>query len=113
MVLIIRSDLRLTKGKIASQASHAAVMCFKKTLESNPMVANKWLALGQPKIVLKIDSLTEMEILHKQAMDSGITNVIIHDAGRTQIAAGTATALGLGPDYNDKIDTLVKDLKLL
>lgn len=113
MVLVIRSDLKLTKGKIASQTAHAAVICFKKALDSNPKLATKWFGVGQPKIVLKVDSLVELENLNSLAKDSGVIASLVLDAGRTQISPGTATCLGLGPDYDEKIDALVKDLKLL
>lgn len=113
MVLIIRADLKLTKGKASSQVAHAAVMCFNKTLEINVTLANKWLSVGQPKIVLKVDSLLQLENLRHLATESGVTCSLVQDAGRTHIAPGTATCLGLGPDYDEKIDALVKDLKLL
>lgn len=113
MVLVLRTDLKLTKGKIASQVAHAAVICFKQTLDTNPSLANEWLAVGQPKIVLKVESLPELEGLQQRAADLKLITAIVRDAGRTQIAAGTATCLGLGPDYDDKIDALVKELKLL
>lgn len=113
MVLIFRSDLKLTKGKTASQASHAAVMCFRKTLECDSSLANKWLKIGQPKIVLKVESLADLENLQKSAENAGIVSSLVLDAGRTHISPGTATCLGLGPDYDEKIDALVKELKLL
>lgn len=113
MVLVIRADLKLTKGKTASQAAHAAVMCFKKTFENNPKLASVWLNVGQPKIVLKVDTLEDLESLKSLAKEAGVTTSMVHDAGRTQIASGTATCLGLGPDYDEKLDKLVKHLKLL
>lgn len=88
-------------------------MCFKQTLDSNVTLADKWLKVGQPKIVLKVDSQSDLERLQKLARESGVTNTLVLDAGRTHIAPGTATCLGLGPDYDEKIDALVKDLKLL
>lgn len=35
--------------------------------------------------------------LRKRATEKGIINSVIHDAGRTQIAAGSMTVLGVGP----------------
>lgn len=103
------------KGKLASQTAHAAVSCFVKSLESKSKqsIASKWLKCGQPKIVLKVDTLEELEDLRNKANESDITTSLIQDAGRTQISAGTATCLGIGPDYDEKIDEIVKHLKLL
>jgi peptidyl-tRNA hydrolase, PTH2 family len=88
-------------------------MCFKKTLESDSSLASKWLKVGQPKIVLKVESLEELENLRDLANKAGVVSTLILDAGKTQISPGTATCLGLGPDYDEKIDALVKELKLL
>lgn len=113
LVLIIRSDLKLTKGKTASQAAHASIMCFTKALKTDPSLASEWLSVGQPKIVLKVDSLLELETLYTFAKDSGVISSLVLDAGRTHLAPGTATCLGLGPDYDEKLNALVKDLRLL
>jgi peptidyl-tRNA hydrolase len=113
LVLVIRADLKLTKGKIASQTAHAAVSCFKKALDSKPKIAEKWLSIGQPKIVLKVENISDLETLRDRSHAADILTSLILDAGRTQISPGTATCLGIGPDYDEKIDAIVKDLKLL
>ncbi|KAG5683138.1 hypothetical protein PVAND_012438 [Polypedilum vanderplanki] len=113
LVVVIRVDLKLTKGKTASQAAHAAVSCFKKALDTKESVAMKWFNLGQPKIVLKVDTEDEIMNLRQKAIDSDLVTALIRDAGRTQIASNTVTCLGIGPDYDEKIDAIVKDLKLL
>lgn len=63
--------------------------------------------------MLKVDTLEELERLQSAAHGANVVAEVVRDAGRTQIAAGTATSLGLGPDYDEKLDALVKDLKLL
>ena len=45
-------------------------------------------------------------------MSIGVNAAIIHDAGRTQIAAGSATVLGLGPAPKAVLDQITGDLKL-
>lgn len=113
LVLVVRTDLKLSKGKTCSQVAHAAVACFKTAMESNSSLANKWLFIGQPKIVLKAESLSQLEDLQRQAQESNVISALVKDAGRTQITPGTVTVLGLGPDYDEKLDAIVKDLKLL
>lgn len=113
LAIIVRTDLKLSRGKIASQAAHAAVIAFKQTLDDNPKLAEKWLSVGQPKIVLKVDSLDELERLKSRADQKSLMTSLVRDAGRTQIIAGTTTCLALGPDYDERIDEIIKELKLL
>lgn len=56
-----------------------------------------WESQGQSKITLKIDTEKEMMELKRKAKESGLISVIIQDAGRTQIAAGSSTVLVIGP----------------
>lgn len=54
-----------------------------------------------------------LQELAMKAKKMGVTNVIIHDAGHTQVASGTATVLGLGPATNNQLDAISGHLKLL
>lgn len=85
MVLIVRNDLKMGKGKIASQCSHAAILCYQKSLQRNSNLLKKWIMCGQPKIVLKVDSLSEIEELQKKAEELDIVAEVVRDAGRTQV----------------------------
>ena len=72
----------------------------------------RWENGGQPKIALKVDSEDELQLLQAQAVSLGLCAKIIHDAGRTQIAAGSATVVGiLGP--KSVVDQVTGHLKLL
>lgn len=118
LVLIVRSDLKMSKGKTAAQCAHAAVLCVQEAQYSNSQntkeILKYWLIEGQPKIVLKVDGgYDELIKLQDQATRVGVVAALVQDAGRTQLAAGTATVLGIGPDAVEKIDKLVAHLKLL
>jgi peptidyl-tRNA hydrolase len=52
-------------------------------------------------------------MLQAQAMSLGLCARIIHDAGRTQIASGSATVLGVGPAPRSMVDQVTGGLKLL
>lgn len=72
----------------------------------------RWESGGQPKIAVQVKSEEELETLQAQAFSLGLCARIIHDAGRTQITAGSATVLGvLGP--KSVVDQVTGGLKLL
>jgi len=101
------------KGKIASQCGHAAIQCYKIGMKSQEKVVANWLKCGQPKVVLKISSESELELLHQKAVTSGLTSYVVRDAGKTQLDAGTATVLGIGPGDKELLDLITGNLKLL
>lgn len=115
MVIIIRTDINMGKGKIASQAAHAAVSLYQSSKESSNPYLKSWLRFGQPKIVLKVETQCEqtLENVFQTALKSNLTACLIRDAGRTQISTGTITAVGIGPAKIDEIDKITKDFKLL
>lgn len=114
MVLIVRQDIRLSKGKTSSQCAHAAVMCYERSLScGRKNFLDTWKVLGQPKVVLRIENAQQMEKLYSLATSQGIIAVLVHDAGRTEIPSGTLTVLGLGPDCSDKLKEIVGKLKVL
>lgn len=113
MALIVRGDLKMTKGKTGAQCAHAAIICFENASKRRSDLLSVWLSLGQPKIVLRVESLNEMEKIVRLANERNVIHGMVRDAGKTQVAAGTTTVLGLGPDTVTNIDGLVKHLKLL
>ncbi|OCK75484.1 PTH2-domain-containing protein, partial [Lepidopterella palustris CBS 459.81] len=115
LVLIVRTDLGMTKGKIAAQCSHATLACYKAFLRSSPNspILRRWERHGQMKVALQVKSEEELEMLQAQALSLGLCAQIIHDAGRTQIASGSATVLGIGPAPRSVVDQVTGSLKLL
>lgn len=117
MTLVVRQDLKMGKGKAAAQCLHATLALYKKITSSssaayNPQLVKRWENGGQAKITLQVPDQETMDMLFAQAMSLGVNAAIIHDAGRTQIAAGSATVLGLGPAPKAVVDQITGDLKL-
>ena len=110
-ILVIRNDLKMGKGKIAAQASHASISAFLKIMKKETAWCNGWLD-HQKKIVLKVESLEEMLKLF-ETVKKEFPAALIKDAGHTQVEPGTITALGIGPVPENKIDKYIKHLKLL
>lgn len=101
-------------GKIAAQCSHATLACYKYLLRHSPSapLLSRWERAGQAKIAVQVKSEDELTVLQAQAMSLGLCARVIHDAGRTQIAAGSSTVLGvLGP--KSVVDQVTGGLKLL
>ncbi|KAK4634725.1 putative peptidyl-tRNA hydrolase 2 [Fulvia fulva] len=115
LILVVRSDLGMTKGKIAAQCGHATLACYKTLVRANPAhpILKQWETLGQAKVALKVGSEDEMLMLQAQAISLGLCAQVIHDAGRTQIASGSATVLGIGPAPKSKVDEVTGHLSLL
>lgn len=113
MTLVVRTDLHMSSGKIASQCSHAAVACLIKAQKQKLEVVNAWIDLGQPKVVLRARSQAQIENLAKMASEQNVINSLIRDAGRTEVEPGTITALGIGPDTVKNVDSITRKLKLL
>ncbi len=59
MVLVVRNDLKMGKGKAAAQCSHATLGCYKKAMKF-PRILKNWEYMGQAKIALKVETETEM-----------------------------------------------------
>jgi peptidyl-tRNA hydrolase, PTH2 family len=111
LTLVVRSDLAMGRGKIAAQASHAAVAAVLAGLGSPDF--RSWLRDGQPKVVLKAGSEDELYAIAAQADDAGLPVQVIHDAGRTQVAEGTPTCCAIGPAEDSRIDAITGGLSLL
>ncbi|KAJ2490016.1 hypothetical protein IWW37_003491 [Coemansia sp. RSA 2050] len=112
LVLIIRTDLGMSKGKIAAQCSHATLGCYKRALKQAPAMLKAWEFTGQAKVTLKCSSEEELVDLQKKAQAAGLVAQSICDAGRTQIAAGSRTVLGIGPGPVSAVDRVSGHLKL-
>lgn len=114
-VILVRADLKLPKGKLAAQAAHASSEAVLRAMSDSAKKAavKEWRAAGQKKVVLRVENLEELHRYNQQAKDSGLVTALITDAGKTVIAPGTVTALGIGPDEEEKIDKVTGKLKML
>ena len=113
MVFVINHELKMGKGKIAAQVGHAAVKATLLSGELRPELLDAWLSTGQKKVCVKADDVRQLEQIEQQAKHHQILTSKIHDAGHTQIPAGSYTVLALGPDEEEKLDALTGELKLL
>ncbi|MEE8186838.1 MAG: peptidyl-tRNA hydrolase Pth2 [Nitrososphaerales archaeon] len=112
-VLVIRTDLKMGKGKVAVQVAHAAVSAANVAKRSRPLWYKSWISGGQAKVAVRISELEELIELRDGAAGNDIPYYLIEDRGLTQVEPGTITCLGLGPAPSHLIDKLTRNLKLL
>lgn len=114
LMLVVRTDLGMTKGKIAAQAGHATLACYKALVADVRLktLLRRWERGGQAKVAVQVKSEEELDELQARAMSLGLCARVIRDAGRTQIASGSKTVLGVvGP--KGVVDNITGGLKLL
>ena len=108
--IIIRQDLKLSRGKLAVQVAHAAVSASE---HADASARRAWKDGGQKKIVLQVKTLSEMYELKMDAEAAGLPTSLISDAGLTEVPPGTVTALGIGPALSERLDGVTGELQLV
>lgn len=108
--ILVRTDLKMSKGKLATQACHASV---ESILKSDDLTIGLWRKEGMKKIILKVKDLKELLEFKKKAAASNLVTALITDSGLTFFKKPTTTCLAIGPDNDEEIDLITKDLKLL
>lgn len=134
-MLIVRRDLKMRKGKIAAQASHASVeavlkaivkenrteqlrvspegYAYLETSEEDSSPLTDWFRYGMAKICVYVDSEEALRALDEQARSVGITTSLILDAGMTEFhGEPTYTALAFEPLEAERADALTGSLPL-
>jgi PTH2 family peptidyl-tRNA hydrolase len=111
MAILIRTDIKMSKGKVLAQVGHAIVEATIKAYTKTTLFY-KWQADGEKIVILKVPNektlLTIMDIATRKKVQNGF----VIDAGLTELKEGTITIGYVGPDYDNKIDKLTGQLKL-
>ena len=112
-VIAVRTDLDMSKGKIAVQVAHGAVSSAEQTRVLKQDVWKAWFREGQKKVAVKVGSEEELLELRRNAIGHSLPNALLRDAGMTELPPGTITVLGIGPAKAEIIDEVTGELKLL
>lgn len=131
LVIVVRKDLKMPRGKIAAQASHAAVdavmqSIFGKNIEASDIdeheikitplmndVMKDWILGEYTKICVCVESEEELLNIYEKAQKSGLNVCLITDNGHTCFnGIKTKTCLAIGPCLSADVDPITKDLKL-
>jgi len=111
--IVVRTDLKMGKGKVAAQVAHASLSAAETARERKAAWYEGWKEEGQAKIVLKVESEAMLHELFRKAKSAGLPASIIEDRGLTQVEPGTVTCLGIGPGPDAAIDEITGKLRLL
>jgi len=112
-VILVRTDLKMSTGKKCAQSCHASVAASDLVRVKNKAVWKNWKNSGQKKVVLKIKTMEHLREIAKKLDTEKLSYFIINDAGLTQLAPGTTTAMGIGPVLSKEVDKITGDLQLL
>lgn len=124
MIIAVRTDLNMRKGKMVAQGGHAALKFLIENNESDrpdellvklsPAEA-QWMFNGMfTKICVGVGSEEELQQLILQAQLKGIEVQSITDVGRTEFnGVATLTCAAFGPDENQILDEVTGHLKPL
>ena len=134
MMIVMRRDLKMRKGKIAAQAGHACIEALLIALrkenrmddfeitsdgiwlksegkQTTPL--SIWFQYGCAKVCVYVNSEEELLDIANKANDRGIVAAVITDAGMTEFhGVPTKTCLALEPLPSEIADELTGDLPL-
>lgn len=101
-IIVIRSDLKLRRGKEAAQVAHASSMWMRDYILDEPVSGvtqeqDAWLRSNYRKIVVKATSEQQLRDLYREAQQRNLTAYLVVDDGLTEVPPGTVTALAIGP----------------
>ncbi|KAF7494495.1 putative peptidyl-tRNA hydrolase 2 [Sarcoptes scabiei] len=103
MVFVVNSQLSMGTGKIAAQVAHATLGLHRLLLQQQNRYGEsllEWTEYGETKIVLKGDNTNHLVDLENQAINLMLPCYMVHDAGKTQVKAGSCTVLGIFGSVN-------------
>jgi PTH2 family peptidyl-tRNA hydrolase len=128
MVIVVRKDLKMKKGKIAAQASHAALKVFfdrgetdfTDAVDNCPAMVIRltpemkaWAEGIFKKICVSVKSEEELLELYEKAKAEDIPCSLVTDAGHTVFnGVPTNTCIAIGPGDPEKVKALTGHLPL-
>lgn len=133
MMIVVRKDLHMRKGKIAAQAGHACVEAALMALAKEGRLADvtfsdgyaalpvagtmtpltEWFATGTAKVCVSVDSEEALLAVNEQARQAGLLTAVITDAGLTEFhGEPTRTCLAIEPAEAERVDPITGALTL-
>jgi len=112
MIIVMRKDLNMRKGKLVAQGAHAAVGLTLENLDHVEVKA--WLASSFKKICVYVESEQELLDVVAEATRNGLLTKKIIDAGHTEFhGVPTLTCAAIGPAGDAQLKPVTGHLKLM
>jgi len=112
----------MRRGKEIAQGAHASTAWLRERVLQGlapsqhvglSEVERSWLEQSNRKVTVKVGSEQELLAVYARALRAGLVVHLITDGGLTEFGGvPTRTCLGIGPDYDDRIDPVTGDLEL-
>lgn len=125
-VIVVRTDLNMRKGKLASQVAHAAMAFLTRNAEFSDNIdvdtmtvelfpfEREWLDNSFTKVVVGVASEEALKDVIFKAKMAGIEVNEIIDNGKTEFGGVlTLTCAAFGPDKAERLDPITGGLQLL
>lgn len=110
-VIVLRTDLKMRRGKEIAQGAHASQLVGLK-FRRNPFY-RMWLDGRFTKVAVGIESEAELKDLYNRAWLAEVPCSIIQDGGKTEFkGVPTFTAVAVGPGDPEVVKQLTQHLKL-
>lgn len=117
-VIVMRKDLKLSKGQMVAQGAHASIAFLTNLVRAYPddiipfyKCEEQWINGTFYKVCLAVNSEKELLDIGHQAVNLGLKVYYIQE--NDLFDEPTFTCLAIGPDYSSNIDPVTKHLKLL
>ena len=121
-VIVMRKDLNMRKGKLVAQGAHASLGAIlqqmgkdgdKMILDLKDERLEPWVTGRFKKICVYVESEQALIDIYEMAKSKGMICSLIRDAGLTEFnGIATLTSVAVGPDREDKVDSVTKHLPL-
>jgi PTH2 family peptidyl-tRNA hydrolase len=126
-VIVMRTDLKMRKGKMIAQGAHASMKVFFDRAHIKSYLGGRcelvsgltwqmrdWVEGIFTKVCLRVESEAELDAIYERALAAGLPAALIVDAGKTEFnGVPTKTCCAIGPAMPEEIDPITGHLKLL
>jgi peptidyl-tRNA hydrolase, PTH2 family len=128
-VIVMRTDLKMRKGKMVAQGAHASMKVILDRWSESPSkdpsinswtfstsqeAFKSWLEGRFTKICVRVESEEELDQVYNKAKEAGLPCALIIDSGLTEFhGIPTKTCCAIGPAQVEHIDPVTSHLKLL